>query len=150
MNEAWVTFFFFGFCMALLIGPLQRDGWKRGERGGMMCSKGPRPNPNPGSLQWQQSLCTWETRSTNWANGCPRGMSHLMSKQNSMKVFSDQDATLSFVYLMFSKWKRNSRRHKELSRVKKHTARPRLSTGADWSWTQLQLSNCPSGVHLSH
>lgn len=40
-------------------------------------------------------------------------MNHLMSKQNSMKVFSGQDATLSFVYLMFSKRKRYSRRHNE-------------------------------------
>ena len=49
MNEVWVTFFFFGFCMALLIGPLQRDGWKQGEREvGWCAAKGPGRTRTPG------------------------------------------------------------------------------------------------------
>lgn len=60
-------FVFWDLFMALLIGQQIRQ-----ERGGWHAAKGHRSDSNPGSLQWGQSLCTWDIHCTSWASGCPK------------------------------------------------------------------------------
>ena len=56
--------------MALLIGQLQRDDRKQDERErGDTQQRAPGRDSTWGPLQWRQSLCTCDARSTNWVNG---------------------------------------------------------------------------------
>ena len=69
LDWKFTTFLAF-VCMALLIGQFQR--WQEG--GGDMQQRVPGLDSNMGPLQRGQSLCTWDARSTNWANVRPENL----------------------------------------------------------------------------
>ena len=63
--------YFFGLWWLYWLYSTEMTGKRVRERGSDMQKRDPDLDSNPGPLQWGQSLCTWDARSTTWAKRCP-------------------------------------------------------------------------------